>query len=142
MKHKFLFICILIIIILGAIIILFKDNQEYLININYNEYLEKVNKKENFILYIKQTDCPHCQSFTPKFKNVLQKYRVTAYVLNLTNITKEEYTKLKEQLSFEGTPIVCFFEEGYELGAFARINGNKSEKTIINKLTLRGYIPE
>ena len=58
------------------------------------------------------------------------------------NKAKDEYTKFKEEGSFSGTPTVLFYENGEELGSFSRLVGNKSEKTLINRLTSRGYITE
>ena len=142
MKYKFLAIILSIIIVLCTIILIFKDNKnnEYLINITYSEYEEKIKNNQTFILYIKQTTCTHCQSFTPKFEKVLSDYNIKAYVLNLTNMEKEEITKLQSEIDFDGTPTVCFIEKGKELGAFSRINGDKDKKIIIDKLKLRDYI--
>ena len=61
---------------------------------------------------------------------------------NITTSSTITYTKFKEEGSFSGTPTVLFYENGEELGSFSRLVGNKSEKTLINRLTARGYINE
>lgn len=145
MKHKFLLITGTIIIVLLIIIFILKNNnnnKDYLIDITYDEYLEKVNNKDTFVLYVKQTNCSHCISFTPKFKELLSEYKVTAYSLNLTNMTEEEYNSFDNDLNVSGTPTIMFFEKGVELGTFSRIVGEKSNEYIINKLKLYDYIKQ
>ena len=73
---------------------------------------------------------------------VAKEYKVTIYYINLTKLTEAEYNKFKEEGTFTGTPTVLFYENGEELGSFSRLVGNKSEKTLINRLTARGYISE
>ncbi len=146
MKNKFLILIGTIIIILVAIIIIFSiignNKEEYLKEINYIEYVEKVHNNESFILYVKQTDCPHCIKFTPKFNTILDKYEIEAFVINLTELDETEKDLFIKDLSVSSTPTVLFFENGIELGSFSRIIGVQSEKYIINKLKQHGYIKE
>lgn len=146
MKNKFLILTGTIIIILVAIIIIFSiignNKEEYLKEINYIEYVEKVHNNESFILYVKQTDCPHCIKFTPKFNTILDKYEIEAFVINLTELDETEKDLFIKDLSVSSTPTILFFENGIELGSFSRIIGVQSEKYIINKLKQHGYIKE
>ena len=146
MKNKFLILTGTIIIILVAIIIIFSiignNKEEYLKEINYIEYVEKVHNNESFILYVKQTDCPHCIKFTPKFNTILDKYEIEAFVINLTELDETEKDLFIKDLSVSSTPTILFFENGIELGSFSRIIGVQSEKYIINKLKQQGYIKE
>ena len=146
MKNKFLILTGTIIIILVAIIIIFSiignNKEEYLKEINYIEYVEKVHNNESFILYVKQTDCPHCIKFTPKFNTILDKYEIEAFVINLTELDETEKELFIKELSVNSTPSVLFFENGVELGSFSRIIGVQSEKYIINKLKQHGYIKD
>ena len=146
MKNKFLILIGTIIIILVAIIIIFSiignNKEEYLKEINYIEYVEKVHNNESFILYVKQTDCPHCIKFTPKFNTILDKYEIEAFVINLTELDETEKDLFIKDLSVSSTPTILFFENGIELGSFSRIIGVQSEKYIINKLKQHGYIKE
>lgn len=146
MKNKFLILTGTIIIILVAIIIIFSiignNKEEYLKEINYIEYVEKVHNNESFILYVKQTDCPHCIKFTPKFNTILDKYEIEAFVINLTELDETEKDLFIKDLSVSSTPTILFFENGIELGRFSRIIGVQSEKYIINKLKQHGYIKD
>lgn len=141
-KYYFLtFILLFICIILTGC-----DTNSYMKEVSYNEYLnlKEDSKKNNekFILYIKQDNCKHCKNFTPTIAKVAKEYKVTIYYINLTKLTEAEYNKFKEEGTFSGTPTVLFYENGEELGSFSRLVGNKSEKTLINRLTARGYINE
>ena len=120
----------------------FSRKFEYLKEINYIEYVEKVHNNESFILYVKQTDCPHCIKFTPKFNTILDKYEIEAFVINLTELDETEKDLFIKDLSVSSTPTVLFFENGIELGSFSRIIGVQSEKYIISKLKQHGYIKE
>lgn len=146
MKNKFLILTGTIIIILVSIIIIFSiignNKEEYLKEINYIEYVEKVHNNESFILYVKQTDCPHCIKFTPKFNTILDKYEIEAFVINLTELDETEKDLFIKDLSVSSTPTILFFENGIELGRFSRIIGVQSEKYIINKLKQHGYIKD
>lgn len=146
MKKKYLILITTIILILIAIIFILnfiKNNKgTYLKDITYIEYVEKVNNSDTFILYVKQTNCKHCKSFTPKFSNILEKNKLEAYSLNLTDMEVEEKNLFINELSVDSTPTILFFKDGIELGSYSRIIGSKSEEYVIKKLKLNGYIEE
>jgi len=144
MRNKYLILISAIILIAIIVILGFinNDNETYLKEINYIEYAEKVNNNDSFILYVKQTNCKHCQSFTPKFSNVLEKNKLEAYSLNLTDMETEERNLFISELSVDSTPTVLFFRDGIELGSYSRIEGSKSEEYVVKKLKLNGYIEE
>ena len=144
MKNKYLiltFVIFLILIILVGIFIYNDSNKKtYLKEINYIDYAEKIHNNENFILYVKQTNCNHCLSFTPVFSKVLEKYEIEAFSINLTDMDNEEKSIFLNELSIDSTPTVLFFENGIELGSYSRIVGNKSDDYIIKELKDKGYI--
>ena len=141
MKNKFLIFVIIVIAILVSVILIFNDDKDaYLKEISVNKLESLIDNKKDFILYIKQTNCSHCQEFQPNYVSVLNKYKVYSYVINLTDIDEDAYNKLKEITGVEGTPTVYFFENG-EM-AFTKIEGAKSKDVITNKLKAMGYIKE
>jgi len=146
MKNKYLILISSIIFILISIIVilnLINNNKEvYLKEINYLEYAELVNTNKTFILYVKQTNCNHCKSFTPKFSSVLEKNEIEAFSLNLTDMENDERNLFINELSVDSTPTVLFFKDGIELGSYSRIEGSKSEDYVVKKLKLNGYIEE
>ncbi len=140
-KNKFLIIIsIIIIVLVGLIILLSEDEEKYLSEITYNELVEKINNEEDFILYIKQTNCGHCQNFTPNLQKVLTNYKIKAFYLNLTNLEQENKKDFYELIPVDGTPVVYFYEKGEQLPT--KIDGYKEKSVIIRKLKNLGYIEE
>lgn len=108
--------------------------------ITYNELEKKLENRESFILEIVQDGCSNCESFSPKFNEVLKEYEIKAVSINLTNITQEENTKLNNMYNISGTPTVIFIEKGEEPSISRRIVGDISKDKIISKLKIAAYI--
>lgn len=144
MKKIFVILAVVIAALISLILIFSNkdDNHSYLKEINYEEYINMVNDNETFILYVKQTNCKHCTAFTPVFTKVLNKNKVLAYVINLTNMDDDSKETFLNELSISGTPTVLFFQEGVELGKFSRISGEKSAEYVTKKLKDLGFIKD
>lgn len=115
----------------------------YLKEISLEDLYNKTKNEETFILEISQDGCSHCASFTPVFTKVLEDYNVTAYNLNMSRLSEDEYNKFIEEFNNNedlGTPTVMFFTNGYEKTKMNRIIGSASEKEIIRKLKQNNYI--
>lgn len=119
------------------------NNDKYLEEISYKELLELVENKESFILEIYQDGCSHCAVFTPRYKRVLNEYKVHSKAINFTKIGEDEYNEFCEKYG-KGirTPTVMFFVDGEEKTKINRLVGEPSEKEIIRKLKQNGYIEE
>ena len=135
-------ILILVLLILPIIFITGCNNNSYLDEINYNELKELMNNKETFILEIYQDGCSHCTVFNPRFKSVLNEYKVNAKALNMSNLTEEEYNNFRKEFGSIGTPTVIFITKGDEKTKINRLVGEASKKEIIRKLKQNGYIEE
>ena len=144
MKKIFIILAVIIATLISLILIFSNkdDNHSYLKEINYEDYINMVNDNETFILYVKQTNCKHCTAFTPIFTNVLNKNKVLAYVINLTDMDNDNKETFLNELSINGTPTVLFFQEGVELGKFSRISGEKSAEYVTKKLKDLGFIKD
>lgn len=118
------------------------NNNQYLDEINYNELIKLIDSKETFILEIYQDGCSHCSVFNPRFKKVLEEYKVYARALNVTNLTNDEYKSFRELFGSVGTPTVIFMVDGVEKTKINRLVGEASNKEIIRKLKQNGYIEE
>ena len=147
MKHKLVFIIMGIIVLLGSTILIFGSNKEYLHHITLNETIKKIENKESFILYIKQDQCSHCLEFTPIFKKVLGEYEIDAYYISLDDLTNEQKTYTKEDvtindlnITIDGTPTVVFIDKGVETSKLNRIVGSQQKNNIVQKLKTVGYI--
>lgn len=134
-------LCLIIIGIIVALLIKNLDKDKYIINVNYKELVEKINNKEDFVLYIGKNGCSACEEFNPKFTNIVNKYKVKVYYLDLSTYSDEELKYVTNNISFTGTPTVVFMIKGKDsLNSDTKIVGNISESRIITKLKNRGYI--
>lgn len=129
-----------LIILLGAIIGDRLLSKSYLSEIKYNVLMDKINKKEDFIILISQTTCSHCMDYKPKLEKVANKYKIMVYYLEADLLSGEEEIELKKHLSFRGTPQTIFVVNGEEKTAATRIDGDVSEEKIISKFKSNGYI--
>ena len=143
MKKTYAFICLFILLVTFVVGCEKKQEVEYLKDISYEELYKKIENKETFILEVVQTGCGNCTSFTPKFTEVLEEYKITAYSLNLTNIEKDENReKFLDDYDVTGTPTVIFFKDGEETSTMKRLTGDRDKETIIKKLKLNDYIED
>lgn len=107
--------------------------------IDFATLQSKIDNKETFILEVIQTGCSHCEEFSPRLRSVLANYDLTAYSINLSNLTEDEKNKLYEITEISGTPTVCFFKKGNE-EIMNKIVGAVSNKEVITKLKDAKYI--
>lgn len=144
MKNKKIIFGILIaILVISGIFLLYNfvfKKETKLVNINVYELENKVNNKENFVLVISQTGCSHCEQYLPELDKALQEVNLNAYVLNISNLTKEDASTLSKYANFSGTPTTIFFHDGTETTTLNRIVGYASKTKIKEKLKSLGYV--
>lgn len=119
-----------------------KTEYPYIHELTFNELESKLNNQDSFVLIITQTGCSHCEAYLPVVQNVSNKYKVDFYVLNRTNISDEERTKLKNIANISGTPTTLFYTSGEEKSALNRLVGQATEYRLVEKLSSEGYIHE
>jgi len=111
-----------------------ENEEKRLIEISYTEFKEKLENKESFFIEIMQTGCSACQSFAPKYKEVLEEYKLISFQLNFSNMTEEEYKEFQKDYEVSGTPNVIFIANGVESSKLQRITSNIAKSKIIAKL--------
>ncbi len=109
------------------------------IEINYEEYKQKIENKEDFALYIGSTNCSHCQDFKPTLEKVINDYDLEIFYVDLSKLDQEQYNHIWDWSAIEGTPEIIFIEKGNPK-LFGRVEGAVSEVTLVNKLKSVGYI--
>ncbi len=115
------------------------ENLNTIKELEYDQVKEKIDRKESFILEVIQTGCSHCEEFSPRLKKILAENHITAYSMNLHNLTDEQKKEFKEISYVSGTPTVIFFTEGEEETSH-KIVGAVSNKNILAHLKDMGYI--
>lgn len=107
--------------------------------ISFEQYEEKIEKKESFVLLVWRTGCSHCETFEPKMKEVIGKYDLEVYSINLAELTETENSKLENKTFVKGTPTTVVFEKGKTQD---KLVGDKEKEELIEFLKTNGYIGE
>lgn len=71
----------------------YKEAMTYVKKIPLSEVQEKINNKEDFILYIGRESCPYCQKFAPKLAVAIQK-RIRPFITWITTQRSEKTSQL------------------------------------------------
>lgn len=143
-KRQKIFIGIFVIlIIIGLIVFYFLTNNsnDNFIELNYNEFKEKVDNKDSFILCVSRTTCSHCNDYKPKLKEISKKYNIKIYYTEINEFSNSELDYFKDNFGFDGgTPITMFIKDGKEGTTGSRIEGDVSMEKIVSKLKTNGFI--
>ena len=102
--------------------------------------MDKIEKKESFVLLLSQTTCSHCLDFKPKLAKVAKKYETEIYYIEVNLLDEKERDEFKKYFNYSGTPTTIFIKDGEETTAANRISGDVSEEKIISKLKSNGFI--
>lgn len=148
MKNKksnlILYFLIAVIVVVGILLVYklaFKTNENSnLTEITTTELENKINNKDTFVLVISQTGCSHCEQYLPELNRTLKEVNLTAFVVNLTNLSNEEATTLNKYVNVSGTPTTIFYHEGVETTTLNRISGYAPKVKIKERLKSLGYI--
>lgn len=109
--------------------------------INYKEYSNLIEQKQDFILYIGSATCSHCQEFTPTLKKVIKKYQLDIKYIDISKLEEKEYAILKNKTKVQGTPTIVFIHKGVvDSGSDNKIQGSVSIDEVEKMLKKKGYI--
>lgn len=102
----------IIILIIGLFFLTGCSSKNSLESISYDEFKEKIESKENFVAYISRTGCSHCEAYEPILIKVLKDHNLTAYKVNLANVTSAQEKSIKAKVGLKGTPTLIYLKEG------------------------------
>lgn len=137
-KFKLLIIFILILTLAGCTS---KEEQyHHISNINYKEFKEKLDKKEDFILFVTREGCHFCDEMRPVFEKALASTSNKAFELDVAKISQNESDEFLDNYSINGTPHVLYFKKGEEGSILKRItHGGYSEKELTESIKNNGF---
>ncbi|MDD4547845.1 MAG: thioredoxin family protein [Bacilli bacterium] len=114
------------------------------VEINYEDFKEKIENKESFIFYIGATGCQYCEKYEKTLKRVVDKYDVEVFYIDTAEgkLTDDEKKGFEELVTFSGTPTTVFVREGEVQSKYNRIEGSVTSDKIIEAFERNGYIKE
>lgn len=108
--------------------------------ISYQTFLDKMEKKETFILYIGSSTCSACSRFQPTLEKVIQEYHINVDYIDISKLTDEEMNEFGTIINFgNSTPKVYFIKEG-EYSQYNAIKGAQDYDYVVSKMEKNGYI--
>ena len=90
----------------------YKEAMTYVKKIPLSEVQEKINTKEDFILFIGRESCPYCQKFAPKLAVAIQKTNQTVYYLDNDSKERKEITSFAHDMNVKTVPNLSSFKKG------------------------------
>ena len=135
-------IAIVILVLLVAFLIINKAiSKGDLVELTYDEFTEKIDNEESFVLCVSRTTCSHCATYKPKLENVAKDYGIDLYYIDIDKYSEEEQDEFEKIINFnDSTPTTVFLKNGKETTASNRINGDVSTNRIIDKLKSNDFI--
>lgn len=135
-------IAIVILVLLLAFLIINKAiSKGDLVELTYDEFTEKIDNEESFVLCISLTTCSHCATYKPKLESVAKDYGIDLYYIDIDKYSEEEQEEFEKIINFnDSTPTTVFLKNGKETTASNRINGDVSTSRIIDKLKSNDFI--
>ena len=136
---------ILFILIIGIFLVLTTNNdtKARLIELDYEEVLEKMDNEDDFILVITQSTCSHCATYKPKLKEISKSYEIDIFYINIDLMGRDNEEKFLKDSNLSGaTPTTIFIKEGTESSVLNRMEGDVTVKKAIEKFKKMGFIEE
>ena len=88
-----------------------ENTNSYLISINTNEFYERYNSGEKFVLLLGRPGCSHCVAFKPIITRVANEKELKVYYLDTDTIeTEDDWYFIWELVEQEGTPTVAIIQ--------------------------------
>lgn len=135
-------IAIVILVLLLSFLIINKAiSKGNLVELTYDEFVQKIDNEESFVLCVSRTTCSHCATYKPKLESVAKDYGIDLYYIDIDKYSEEEQEEFEKIINFnDSTPTTVFLKNGKETTASNRINGDVSTSRIIDKLKSNDFI--
>ena len=82
---------------------------------SFEAWLEIVENKQPFLLFVKTNNCSVCDGLLPQVEELQTDYPMSFYIVNVADTPE-----MAGQLSLFTAPVVLLFSEGREYARFAR----------------------
>lgn len=108
--------------------------------ISYSEFNKLKEENKTFPLVIGSATCSACAMYKPVMEQFISNYQVEVYYIDLSKLSDEDYSKLKAEITFDGTPTTVFYEDGKLTSFYDRLDEAKSIDEVISKFREKNYI--
>ncbi|MEG0826259.1 MAG: thioredoxin fold domain-containing protein [Bacilli bacterium] len=110
--------------------------------ISYDKLTKMIEAKENFILMISSSVCPHCDQFKLTLEEINKKYHINIKYIDIYKLENEpqKIEKIKKLFPYTGTPTTINIIDGKEQNNLSRIDGARDYIDTKEKLIKWGYI--
>lgn len=143
MKKIFVVIAISVMILTGC-----NNKMDKYEEIEYNDFFNKIDNKDDFILFIGSATCQHCTDYKKTVNKIIKDYQVMIYYIDINKFSEEELSKFKTIINFSGTPTTVFIKDGKEISddkgnvTQYRVNGNLAYSKVVDKIKKAEFIKE
>ena len=79
------------------------------------------------ILVLVKDDCSYCEDYLPKLEESLNSYQISAYKININNLSDSEFKNIYNYIDFDGTPTTYIIDNGK---AIHTLSGTVDEETL------------
>lgn len=110
--------------------------------LSYKQLMSKLSNKEDFVLTISSASCINCEMFKGTINDIVNKYEIVTYYIDLDDFTSDERTEIKKYFDYVGTPTTINIVDGVEKNNLSRIDGADDYISVKEKLINWGYIKE
>ena len=109
-------------------------------HISYDELSAKKEVGDSFPLVVGSSTCSACARYKVTMKQFIEKYQINVFYIDLSELSEDEYNKLKSEINFTGTPTTVFYEDGKLTSYYNRLSGAEDLNVVINIFKNNGYI--
>ena len=132
---------VILVLLLSFLIINKAISKGNLVELTYDEFVQKIDNEESFVLCISRTTCSHCATYKPKLESVAKDYGIDLYYIDIDKYSEEEQDEFEKIINFnDTTPTTVFLREGKETTTSNRLVGDASTSRIIDKLKSNDFV--
>ena len=103
------------------------------VQLSYDEYVEKIEDDEKFVLIVERATCSHCVSYMPVVKKFARSKNVNIYYVDTDTFSEEDWENFEETNSFFIEKNES--EEGWGTPTTLFLDGNEAVDHIVGQTT-------
>ena len=105
--------------------------------LNYTDFKKLFKTSMRSILVLEKEGCEFCAAYEPVLKTALEELDLTAYKINITNLTSKENSDIFKYLNYDGTPTTYIIEQGKVIHTFSGYTDKSTIEAFLDVCYLR-----